>query len=316
MTCPAQGDVVASGDERLLASRATAARGRARGRARRPRSTSDDQRGCLHADERREVPQDPRDLLALGDLGLAQAVRVVDRGERLDEERLARTGRVVHDARDAAAGRRLQRQHGPAAALGDEVVLEMLGERRVAGDLAQALGKPAAALAELAAEATQRRRGRVLEVRAILLDRAPDLVRDREQGGSIAATSSSSAGIPSRSCERPARRHAGADRALDVREACACRACLRGRRARRLADVGDPTEVRLGRRRRAARSPRPSAVGATGRTSSSADGRSAAARSGSGLARGGIAQAGQDGRELEQLEIVLSHGASVRPSRL
>ena len=90
-------------------------------------------------------------------------------------------GRVVHDPGHASARRRLQREHGAAAALGHEVVLQVLGEGRVARDLAEALGQLAAALAELAAQPAQRGRGRVLEVGAVLLDRAADLLGDREQ---------------------------------------------------------------------------------------------------------------------------------------
>ena len=73
-----------------------------------------DQRLRLACDERGEVAEDPRHLVALGDLGFAQPVRVLDRRERLDEQRLPRARRVVHDPRHAAAGRCLEREHGPA----------------------------------------------------------------------------------------------------------------------------------------------------------------------------------------------------------
>ena len=108
-------------------------------------------------------------------------VRVVDGGEGLDEERLPRARGVVDDAGHATAGRRPQRQHGPAAALGDEVVLQVLRQCRVAGDLAEALGEPTRALAKGAAEPAELGRRRVAEIRAVLLDRPTDLLGDREQ---------------------------------------------------------------------------------------------------------------------------------------
>ena len=89
----------------------------------------------------------------------------------------------MHDARHASAGRRLQRQHRAACALGDEVVLEVLGEGRIASDLAEALCKTPTALAELAAETAKQRRGRVPQIGPVLLDRTPDLLCHGEQGG-------------------------------------------------------------------------------------------------------------------------------------
>ncbi len=102
----------------------------------------------LRTDERGEVPEDARHLVALGDLRLAQPVRVVDSRERLHEERLSRAGRVVDDAGYATACARPKCEHRPPTSLRDEVVLEVLGERWVASDLAQALGELAATLAE------------------------------------------------------------------------------------------------------------------------------------------------------------------------
>ena len=105
--------------------------------------------------QRRQVAQDPHDLVALGDLRLPQPVGVVDRCERLDEQRLARAGGVVHDAGHASTGRRFQGQHRPAGTLGHEVVLQVLRECGVARDLAESLGELASAFTELAAEATE-----------------------------------------------------------------------------------------------------------------------------------------------------------------
>ncbi len=228
-------------------------------------------------DERRQVAQDPHDLVALCRFGLSQPVRVVDRGERLDEKRLARAGGVVHDSRHASAGRCLQRQNGTTAALGDEVVLEVLGERRIAGDLAETLGQSAAAFAELAPEAAKRRRGRIAQIGSVLLDRASDLVRDREQQGVDRLRKLRQGRDPGSLRERPAGCHAGADRALHDARASECRARSRGPRAPRPRSRPRRRGGRARRSRRAARSPRSSVAGGGRTCSSSADGRRATA---------------------------------------
>ena len=204
-----------------------------------------DERIGLGGDERGEVAQDARHLVALGDLGLAQPVRVVDGCERLDEERLAGAGGVVHDAGHAPPGRCLQRQDGAAAALGDEVVLEVLGDGRVVRDLAQALGQAAAALAELAAQAAQRRRGRVPEVGAVLLDRAADLLGDGEQRGVDPGHEPEQRRDLVPLAERTARRHPGSDRALDLRQRAGVERAPPGSEIGRLAHVGNAAQVGL-----------------------------------------------------------------------
>jgi hypothetical protein len=139
-----------------------------------------DKGACLCSDERGEIPQDPRHLVAFCNLGLAQSVRVVDSRERFDEERLPRAGRVVDDAGDASSRRRAQRKNRTAPALCHEVVLQVLGERWIAGDLAEALGELAAPLPEHAAQAAELGRGRVTQVGSVLFDRTADLLRARE----------------------------------------------------------------------------------------------------------------------------------------
>ena len=56
----------------------------------------------VRGDERRQLVEDPLDLLLLGDLRLAPGVAELDGDERLDEQRLAAAGRVVDDALDPA----------------------------------------------------------------------------------------------------------------------------------------------------------------------------------------------------------------------
>ena len=54
----------------------------------------------------RQLVEDARDLLGLGDLRLAPGVPELDRHERLDEQRLAAARRVVDDALDPCRGPR------------------------------------------------------------------------------------------------------------------------------------------------------------------------------------------------------------------
>ena len=265
---------------------------------------------CLRRDERREVAEDARHLVALGDLGLAQPVRVVDRREWLDEQRLAGAGRVVHDPGHPTSRRGLQRQHGTAAALGHEIVLQVLGQRGVARDLAEALGQLAAALAELAAQPAQGGGGRVLQVGAVLLDRAADLLGHREQRRLDALDDRKERRQVAALGNRAACGHAGADRPLDLREAPRVEGAAPRRQIGRLAHVGCAPEVglggvveqgdRLGRLLLA----EPHLVGVARRAKRFRQGCSRVARRRSG-------EPGQDGGELEELQVVLAHGASV-----
>ena len=60
----------------------------------------------VRGDERRQLVEDPLDLLLLGDLRLAPGVAELDGDERLDEQRLAAARRVVDDALDPGSGPR------------------------------------------------------------------------------------------------------------------------------------------------------------------------------------------------------------------
>ncbi len=275
----------------------------------------------LCGDERREVAQDPGDLVALGDLGLAQAVRVVDRRQRLDEQRLARAGGVVNDAGHAPPGRGLQRQDGAAAALGDEVVLEMLGDRRVVRDLAQALGQPPPALAQLAAQAAQRRRGRVLQIGAVLLDRPPDLLGHGEQRRVDPCHELHQHRDLAPLAERAARRHPGANRALDLRQRASVERAAAGREVGRLAHVGCAAEVGLGRlveqRDRLGRL----LLAAAATSSASADGRRASASRAPGslaaapASRASTAGSSSSSRSCSRMGRVYGRAACCIPSR-
>ena len=75
-------------------------------------------------DERRQLVEDPLDLLALRGLRLAPGVAELDRHERLDEQGLAAARGVVDDALDPAPCLGPDRDHVAAVAQGDERLLE------------------------------------------------------------------------------------------------------------------------------------------------------------------------------------------------
>ena len=136
-----------------------------------------DERCLMLPDGGRELAQDSRDLVALGALRLAEPVRVVDDRERLDEERLARAGAVVDDAGHAPTRRRPEREHRTTPALGHEVVLQVIPDRRVTGETLEPLRESRTALPALAPEPPERRRGAVAEIRSVRLDGLCDPLR-------------------------------------------------------------------------------------------------------------------------------------------
>ena len=136
------------------------------------------ERGLDLADAPRERAQDARDFLALGALRLSESVRLLDDGERLDEQRLPRRGAVVDDAGHGTARRGSQGEHRPARALRDEVVLEVLAKTRVARQRSQALGHPRPSAAQLATQAPERGRRAVSQIGAVVLDRTVELVAE------------------------------------------------------------------------------------------------------------------------------------------
>ena len=146
---------------------------------RRRRLDERDDRVRARADRRRQLAQDAQHLLALGARHLGVLVRHLDELERLDEDRLAGVGDVVDDPRHAAARARAHGEDGPAAALGDEVLLQVVAQRRRAREPAQLLGGALLVVAQLLAQAAQLGRGRVAQPGAVRLDRAVDLLGDR-----------------------------------------------------------------------------------------------------------------------------------------
>ena len=78
---------------------------------------------------------------------------------------------------------RLDGEDGSAAALRDEVLLQVLAQTAGARQPLQLLGDAQPALAHLLAQPPQRRRGRVAQIGAVLLDRPADLLDEPTQGG-------------------------------------------------------------------------------------------------------------------------------------
>ena len=197
------------------------------------------------ADRGRQLAQDPRDLVALGALRLTEPVRVLDDGERLDEERLARAGAVVDDAGHAPARGRPDREHGPPRARRDEVVLQVLAQPGVTREALEPLGQPRTSLAKLAAEAAKRRRRTVAQVRSVLLDRAVDRLRERAQARVDRIRDGSEAGRLGERLERETCGECLLDRRRDRAKRCGVeRASSLGELHRR-PNVADTAELRL-----------------------------------------------------------------------
>ena len=153
----------------------------------------------------------------------------------------------MDDAGHAAPRARLQREHRPAAALGDEVLLEMLTHPRGARQSPQLLDRAVLALAQLLAQAAQKRRGTVAQVRSVLLHAAPDLARERCELRVDRRRQLPEEGNPLRlRLDRGARSEPAGDRGGDPRQ-CIWpeRAAAAGERGC-VADVVDALERRLG----------------------------------------------------------------------
>ncbi len=130
------------------------------------------------ADMPRELGQDPRHLVALVALELAQPVGELDDRERLDEQRLAGVARVVHDARHGAACARAHGHDRSPAALRHEIFLQMRLKIGIRRERPKAIAGAAPCGRELGAQRLQLRRGGVLDARGLELERALEPVGD------------------------------------------------------------------------------------------------------------------------------------------
>ncbi len=135
---------------------------------------------------------------------------------------------------------------GPAAALGHELLLQVLAERRVAREPAQLLGDAVAALAQLLPQPPEQRRGDVAEIGAVLLDAALERVGERRQRRvdprrPLPEQWRELGGLVERAAQRePAAHGRGDPRERVGREHAAAR-----RELRRVAHVCDPLQRRL-----------------------------------------------------------------------
>ena len=163
--------------------------------------------------------------------------------ERLDEERLAGAGRVVDDARDRAPGAGLDGEDRPAAALRDEVLLQVLLHALAPRQPAQLVGDAAAALAKLPPQAAELGRGAVLQVGAVGLDPAPDRLghaaEARVDRGRELVQQRRRLGLPAQS--RPRGERAG-DRRPDAAELGRGEQAAEGGAVGRGANVLDPAQ--------------------------------------------------------------------------
>ena len=245
------------------ASHARRPRARAPGRSLPTASTSATTASARSPTAPRELAQDPLDLLALGGGGLRLAVVEVDDVERLDEQRLARVGGVVDDAGHAAPGARLHGEHRPAAALGDEILLQVLAQAArpdelLAASRSRAAGRCAARTRSLRScgEAC------VAQIGAVLLDRALDRLRERrerrvDRGGELAQERRGLLGI----VEGGTRAERPADRVGHVPQRPGCEHAAAAPRAPRARGRRAALRAAARPRCRAARPPRLSAPG-------------------------------------------------------
>ena len=86
------------------------------------------ERPGIRADQRRQLIEDPFDLLPLGQLRFAPGVAELDHDERLDEKGLAAPGRVMDDALDPVLGIGADRHDVASVPERDDRLLERAGE--------------------------------------------------------------------------------------------------------------------------------------------------------------------------------------------
>ncbi len=127
------------------------------------------------ADDTTEAPQDALDLALLLDLQLTPAVREVDHGERLDEQRCAAGRDIVHDAAHLAAKVGFDRNDVATIAQGNQRLLRRQTPARRAEELLELRLQTVVGHLDVAPDHAQRGAGAVHDV-ASLVDRLADLV--------------------------------------------------------------------------------------------------------------------------------------------
>ena len=111
------------------------------------------------ADAGGELAQHPLHLALLRQPGLAPTVAHVHSGHRFHEDRRAAVGNVVDDAGDAGAHLRLDEQHHPPVALGDDGLLHHLGALEAPQVALHDFVEPVLGLARFGPQASQHRAG-------------------------------------------------------------------------------------------------------------------------------------------------------------
>ena len=168
----------------------------------------------------------------------------------------------MDDAGHAAPGARLHGEHGPAAALGDEILLQVLAQAAGPDELLELLVHALPAGAQLDAQLAELWRCRVAQIGAVVLDRALDRLCERrerrvDRGAELPQERRGLLGI----VEGGTRAERPADRVGHVPQCPGCEHAAKGRVRRGLTDVVQPFERRLVCRVEQRRPPRLSAPG-------------------------------------------------------
>ena len=199
-------------------------------------------------DQRRELVEDPLDLLLLGRLRLPPRIAELDGDHRLHEQRLAAARGVVDDPLDAAAGLRLDRDHVAAVAERDDRLLERAAQLR-ADERVEPPPETVVGDADGGAQATETRR-RGVEQLSDRVEAAGQRRPDRRQGMELAGERVEQR--PAVVGERRLEAGGGVERVGDLEELLGVEASAACRPLNRRADVvrcPDPDARPLGQQR-------------------------------------------------------------------
>ena len=141
------------------------------------------QRRLLVAHQRTELLEHRALGFALFSFELPQPIAQGNHGLGLDKHRAAGGGAVVHKARQLSGQARLHRQHRPAIALGDHVVLQH--GRVTAQQIIQAIAALLASGGDLTAQLGQRRAGSIRHTAAVFDAEAQALLQLRQRAQSL-----------------------------------------------------------------------------------------------------------------------------------
>ena len=210
------------------------------------------ERAGVRGDERRQLVEDPRDLLRpRRPAPRARRCPSSTADQRLDEERLAAARRVVDDALDPRPGLGLDRHDVAAVAERDDRLLERAAQLR-ADERVQPPAQPVVGDADGRAQAAQPRRGRVEQL-PDRVEAARERAAQRRQRVQLAAELAQQR--PALVGERRREARGRVERVGDLEELARARAGRRGPPARWPARCRAPRRRRRPAARSAARGP-------------------------------------------------------------